>query len=76
MKIRSLCPFYGTASVRKFIQQKEKKQMLNGCLKKRKEAGSMKGYVVDSGYMGYVDGRYELFADESDYMEVYKEMQG
>lgn len=28
--------------------------MLNGCLKKRKEAGSMKGYVVDSGYMGYV----------------------
>ena len=41
--------------------------MLNGCLKKRKEAGSMKGYV---------DGRYELFADESDYMEVYKEMQG
>ena len=45
-------------------------------MKKRKEAGSMKGYVVDSGYMGYVDGRYELFADESDYMEVYKEMQG
>ena len=33
-------------------------------------------HVVDSGYMGYVDGRYELFADESDYMEVYKEMQG
>ena len=36
----------------------------------------MKGYVVDCGYMGYVDGRYELFADESDYMEAYKEMQG
>lgn len=74
MKIRSLCPFYGTASVRKFIQQREVKQRLNGFY--RKEAGSMKGYVVDSGYMGYVDGRYELFADESDYMEVYKEMQG
>lgn len=35
----------------------------------------MKGYVVDSGYMGYVDGRYVLFADENDYIEVYKEMQ-
>ena len=43
--------------------------MLNGCLKKRKEAGSMKGYVVDSGYMGYVDGEYQLFADERDYVE-------
>ena len=36
----------------------------------------MKGYVVDSGYMGYVDGRYVLCADENDYIEVYKEMQG
>lgn len=36
----------------------------------------MKGYVVESGYMGYLGGRYVLFADESDYMEVYKEMQG
>lgn len=29
----------------------------------------MKGYVTDSGYMGYVDGRYILFASESDYVE-------
>ena len=29
----------------------------------------MKGYVMDSGYMGYVDGRYVLFASESDYVE-------
>ncbi len=29
----------------------------------------MKGYVTDSGYMGYVDGRYVLFASESDYIE-------
>lgn len=28
----------------------------------------MKGYVTDSGYMGYVDGRYLLFASESDYL--------
>lgn len=29
----------------------------------------MKGYVTASGYMGYVDGRYVLFASESDYIE-------
>ena len=29
----------------------------------------MKEYVTDSGYMGYVDGRYVLFASESDYVE-------
>lgn len=29
----------------------------------------MKGYVTDKGYMGYVDGRYILFASESDYAE-------
>lgn len=27
----------------------------------------MKGYTTDSGYMGYVDGRYMLFADEGKY---------
>ena len=32
----------------------------------------MKGYVVDSGYMGYVDGRYVLIADENYYIEVNK----
>ena len=30
----------------------------------------MKGYVVENGYMGYLDGKYVLFADESDYEEV------
>ena len=29
----------------------------------------MKGYHTDNGYMGYVDGRYVLFASESDYIE-------
>lgn len=28
-----------------------------------------KGYYVASGYMGYVDGAYMLFADEDDYLE-------
>ncbi len=29
----------------------------------------MKGYLVNDGYMGYVDGRYMLFASEADYLE-------
>ena len=29
----------------------------------------MKGYTVHNGYMGYVCGRYQLFASESDYRE-------
>ncbi len=29
----------------------------------------MKGYCTESGYMGYVDGRYMLFASEDDYRE-------
>ena len=34
-----------------------------------KEAGKMKGYTTDVGYMGYVDGTYMLFASEKDYLE-------
>lgn len=29
----------------------------------------MKGYVVPSGYMGYVGNRYMLFATEQEYVE-------
>ncbi len=29
----------------------------------------MKGYVVSEGYMGLVDGQYELFATEDDYYD-------
>lgn len=29
----------------------------------------MKGYYVADGYMGYVEGRYMLFASDSDYYE-------
>lgn len=29
----------------------------------------MKGYVTASGYMGYVNGKYILFASEADYRE-------
>ena len=30
----------------------------------------MKGYTVDYGYMGYIDGKYQLFADEQDYRDA------
>lgn len=33
----------------------------------------MKGYSVESGYMGYVDGRYMLFASEADYIDYMAE---
>lgn len=29
----------------------------------------MKGYVVNNGYMGLVNGNYMLFASEEDYMD-------
>lgn len=29
----------------------------------------MKGYTVGVGFMGYVDGKYILFASETDYYE-------
>lgn len=33
----------------------------------------MKGYTVESGYMGYVEGRYMLFASEMDYVDYIEE---
>ena len=33
----------------------------------------MKGYFTESGYMGYVDGRYVLFASEKEYFEFEEE---
>lgn len=32
----------------------------------------MKGYIVDAGYMGYVAGKYMLFANEEDYREYFE----
>ena len=37
------------------------------------EVRIMKGYITDCGYMGYLDGAYQLFADEADYREAYYE---
>lgn len=35
----------------------------------RQEADIMKGYNTENGYMGYVEGRYLLFASEADYLD-------
>lgn len=32
----------------------------------------MKGYPIPSGYMGYVNGRWMLFATEDEYVEYLK----
>ena len=34
----------------------------------------MKGYFVKDGYMGYINGVYMLFADESDYREYLEDV--
>lgn len=33
----------------------------------------IKGYIVPNGYMGFVNGKYILFATEADYLEYMKE---
>jgi len=33
----------------------------------------MKGFTVDSGYMGLIEGTYLLFASESDYREYFED---
>jgi hypothetical protein len=30
-----------------------------------------KGYIVNEGFMGWLDGRYMLFATEQDYLEIF-----
>lgn len=35
----------------------------------------MKGYFTEAGFMGYVDGRYILFASDSDYYDREEEME-
>lgn len=39
----------------------------------RRNGGFMKGYATPDGYMGYVNGRYMLFASEEEYIEYMDE---
>lgn len=57
-----MCPFYWIVEMRYFFQSRKLKGVF-----------FMKGYIVESGYMGYMDGDYQLFADESDYRDAYYE---
>ena len=36
----------------------------------------MKGYNTDKGYMGYVEGRYMLFASEEEYYDYMEDKKG
>ena len=42
---------------------------LSAGIKRKEEVRIMKGYTVESGYMGYVNGEYMLFASETDYVD-------
>lgn len=44
------------------FQKRKQTAVLNG-------GSSMKGFTIESGYMGYVGGSYVLFASEQDYQE-------
>ena len=41
--------------------------------RRRKEEMKMRGYYTSTGYYGLVNGRYLLFASESDYFEAMEE---
>jgi hypothetical protein len=32
----------------------------------------MKGYYTDFGYIGYINGRWQLFSTEQEYVETYR----
>lgn len=36
----------------------------------------MKGYHIPSGYMGFIQGEWMLFPTETEYIEVWKEVNG
>lgn len=38
-----------------------------------KEVQDMKGYAIADGYMGCVNGRYMLFASETEYVDYYED---
>lgn len=58
-------PYIGNEQ--KFVFAKKETGEAVGCCRKRGK--DMKGYAVESGYMGYVNGEYMLFASEMDYMD-------
>lgn len=49
--------------------EKRKTTVTHLLLQSERQGRGMKGYFTESGYMGYVDGKYVLFASEADYIE-------
>lgn len=60
------CPDFRTLPLVFYPQKQGKHRNL-------KEDKNMKGYYNHSGYMGYVDGGWVLFASESDYLDYMEE---
>ena len=54
-------------SIAVYFSHKKETQIVKD--KEKKEDNTMKGYVVAEGYMGYVNGVYMLFSNETDYIE-------
>ena len=40
----------------------------------REKVIKIKGYLIPCGYMGFINGNYQLFATENEYVEMYKEV--
>lgn len=49
------------------------KWQIQKTLQDEQEEKHMKGYTTSSGYMGWVEGRYILFASEREYREYIEE---
>lgn len=57
-------PIYGTCRVLSYVQIKGQRNAVH------KEESNMRGYFTANGYYGLVNGRYLLFASESEYYEM------
>lgn len=59
--------FSGVIFIVHLVQYTEYRSKIVKALRKRRT--DMKGYNTENGYMGYVNGQYQLFASEADYRE-------
>jgi hypothetical protein len=66
----SICPFYSPPLEIDCNHQAD--EASNEAFKEMEE-WAMKGYNTGDGYMGFVEGRYILFASESDYYDFMNE---
>ena len=66
----SHCPRGRTIATVYIKYRKQKRTTVTHLLFQSERQGrGMKGYFTESGYMGYVNGKYVLFASEADYIE-------